>query len=205
MELKSIWNQLFINDIDYTIKVSELIYYWIISIGLLWLAYKTYINSIKQEALLAVQLQYDLNNFDDNNIQVEIYNYGNYVAKNIYLDCQNTNIFKDDNSLFNNDIGFIRPGSYKKIQVGYILGDKISFLGEEMNKEEFLKEDIKITVKYNDNKHEEYILNTSYLKNLQSVKLGSSDYTKEISKSLKSMDTSIKSINKELKRNSTIQ
>lgn len=126
--------KVFIVDIDYTIKVSELIYYWIISIGLLGLAYKTYKNSIKKEALLAVQVKYDIENFNDSNIQLEIYNYGNYIAKNIYIESKNIGSLNNKNSLLNNYIGFIRPGDYKKIHVGYIFGDEISFFGCQLNK-----------------------------------------------------------------------
>lgn len=185
--MKSIWEQLFITDIDYTIKVSELIYYWIINIGILWIAYKTYKNSIKKEVNLTLQLTFDDNDFRNYNLYLDIYNYGNYVAKNIYLKHYNEDIISNNNSILNNDIGFIAPNTFKRIHVGYFFNKKVSFLGSELSKEEFLMQNINIGIKYNDGNFKKFKLNTKFLKKLDSRYIGN-DYMKEISKSLKSID-----------------
>lgn len=61
---------------------------------------------------------------------LEIYNYGNAAAKNVVLSCYNNNLIDTDNSIFNNDLGFIKPNTSKKIHVGYSFMGKISFFGK---------------------------------------------------------------------------
>ena len=105
--------RVFVSDIDYTIQVSELINYWIINIGLLYIAYKTYINSFKKEAVLITQLSY-YEDFNSDNLYLEIYNHGNDVAKNIVLSCYNDELVDTNNSIFHNDLGFIKPNTSKR-------------------------------------------------------------------------------------------
>lgn len=200
MNFSFILDKFFISDIGYTVKLSELMYYWIISLGLLSLAYKTYKNSIKQETLLAVQLTFD-DIINSENLHLEIYNYGNYIAKDIYIQINNTSIIDLDNSIFNNNLGFIKPNSSKRLPVGCLLPGGISFFGKAIDLENFSKENIKITVKYNKNSEKELEINTSFLTSLNSLLISDNQDTKEISKSLKSIDRSINDCKNLLEKN----
>lgn len=191
--------RIFVSDINYTTQVSELINYWIINIGLLYLAYKTYKNSFKKEAVLIAQLAY-YEDFNSDNLYLEIYNHGNDVAQNVVLGCYNSDLIDTNNSIFNNDLGFIKPNTSKKIHVGYSLMGKISFFGKEFTKEELLKKEIRLNVKYNKTEIKDFIINTSFLSSLSSVYISRQDPVKESSKSLKEMSQTLKEINKKIKK-----
>lgn len=200
MQIYEWLNRVFVTDINYTIQVSELIYYWIISIGLLYLAYKTYVNSFKKETVLIAQLSYYDDDFKNDNLYLEIYNYGNDVAKNVVLSCYNNNLIDPNNSIFNNDLGFIKPNTSKKIHVGYSFMGKISFFGKEITREEFLKQEVKFNIKYNKSESKDFILNTSFLSSLKSVYIHSNDSLRDTSKALKEMSKTLKNIDKKIQK-----
>ena len=183
--------RIFVSDINYTTQVSELINYWIINIGLLFIAWKTYKNSISKKVELAVQLTYSRNYILDD-LYIEIYNYGNEIAKDVFLTCSNCNIIDESNSLLNNNLGFLKPGSSKKINVGYLHHDYIMFFGKDnISKEKFVKEDIKITVHYNKNESKEFKLNNSFLSSLQGLYVGGENPLKNINDSLQAINNTI--------------
>lgn len=183
--------RIFVSDINYTTQVSELINYWIINIGLLYLAYKTYKNSFKKEVVLITQLSY-YEDFNSDNLYLEIYNYGNDVAKNIVLSCYNNDLVDINNSIFHNDLGFIKPNTSKRIHVGYLFMGNMSFFGKEITKEELLNQEIKINIKYNKSESKDFILNTSFLSSQSSLYLSREDPLKETSKTLKEINKKIK-------------
>lgn len=192
--------RIFVIHIDYIIKISELIYYWIISIALLYIAYKTYKNSFKKEVILTTQLSYYDDDFMNDNLYLEIYNYGNDVAKNIILSCYNNELVGTDNSIFNNDLGFIKPNTSKKIHVGYLFMGNVSFFGKEITKQEFLEQEIKFNIQYNKTKSKDFVLNTSFLSSIKGVYIHSNDPLRDTSKSLKEINKTLKDIDKNIRK-----
>lgn len=187
-----------VTNIDYTIQISELIYYWIISIALLYIAYKTYKNSFKKEAILIAQLSYYDDDFNNDNLYLEIYNHGNDVAKNIVLSYYDDNFVNVNNSIFNNNLGFIKPNTSKKIHVGYSYNKQISIFGKEFLKQDLIDKEIKFNIKYNKSESKDFTLNTSFLSSLKSIYI-STEKEDNTSKKLKEINKTLQEINKNIK------
>lgn len=187
-----------VSDIDYTVKLSEVINCWVINILIVCITYKTYKNSFKKEAILIAQLSYYDDDFNNDNLYLEIYNHGNDVAKNIVLSYYEDSFVNINNSIFDNNLGFIKPNTSKKIHVGYSYHDEISIFGKKFLKKDLIDKEIKFNIKYNKSESKDFTLNTSFLSSLKSVYI-STEKEDNNSKRLREINKTLEKINKNIK------
>lgn len=101
---------------------AELIYFIVVSGGLLLYAVKTYNKSIEKKSDLVAQVYVDYKSRLERGISsypafLQIYNAGNAVAKDIYLETDIKEL-EDDYTVFNNNLGFIEPENSIYIPIG---------------------------------------------------------------------------------------
>lgn len=160
----------------------------------LYLGYKTYKESFNKYVDIKARIVYAIgsNSYRDINIYLELYNDGNDIANDIVLKCKNKNIDKN-NSIFNNNLGFLKPKETKTILCGVKLTtENILIFGlDDGDINSIFSNGIDICINYNDTydiKH----LDLSFLKNITTPYIRPENDLTDINKTLKEISEKLK-------------
>lgn len=197
-------------------NTAELFYFIVLTGAMVYYAAKTYKKSVEAKPELITHIYIDYKDRLERGqscypLYLEIYNNGSGAAKNIKLSTDNQKL-AEKFSIFNNSIGFIQPGCSKYIPLGSLSmtlsTNSLSVFDDELEEEELKK--TSFFLEYDNKKREKIILNFDYVLRMPHTPLGkTTEETVEekqekciesISKSLASMNSSITSIDKKIKK-----
>ena len=196
-------------------NVAELFYFIVLTGAMVYYAAKSYKKSVEAKPDIITHIYIDYKDRLERGqscypLYLEIYNNGTGAAKDLKLTTDN-NELGEKFTIFNNNLGFIQPGHSKYIPIGSLsmtmASNYLSVFDGVIKQEEL--DTISFFLEYG-KKKEKIVLNFDYVLSMPHTPLGKTmEETVEekqaknieaISKSLASLNSSITSIDKKMKK-----